>query len=258
VKTTSVGAYRGTLRISLPIRTEPASPPRAGPCARAPLSPPAAPASFLCACGGSRFLWPLSPAYGAPVTSVTVPGGGRVGVPVPATLLPRGSALRILESPRRSPPQTALRLAVAPACTSSRTCLLAVRTTSSGCHARRPAARAAPRLRWVLGCRAGAGGAPACRGAWCLGCGRCPGLPWCLVPGVRRCLPGLERQSGNNSLLSITAYAGQTDGRPHGGAPPVIAVDPGSAVDPVPANPPFQPPGPDPPPKPTDINGQNG
>ena len=171
MKTTSVGAYRGTLRISLPIRTEPASPPRAGPCARAPLSPPAAPASFLCACGGSRFLWPLSPAYGAPVTSVTVPGGGRVGVPVPATLLPRGSALRILESPRRSPPQTALRLAVAPACTSSRTCLLAVRTTSSGCHARRPAARAAPRLRWVLGCRAGAGGAPACRGAWCLGCG---------------------------------------------------------------------------------------
>src|SRR5690242_6262855 len=40
-----VVAYEGTLRISL--RKDGAGlPPRAGPCARAPLSPPAAPASF--------------------------------------------------------------------------------------------------------------------------------------------------------------------------------------------------------------------
>ena len=44
-KTTLVVAYRGNS--SYPNdRTGPASPPRAGPCARAPLSPPAAPASF--------------------------------------------------------------------------------------------------------------------------------------------------------------------------------------------------------------------
>jgi hypothetical protein len=71
---------RGNFADKLRIRTEPASPPRAGPCARAPLSPPAAPASFfpaivsvprdesrLCGCCG------YVPA--SPVTSVAVEYG---------------------------------------------------------------------------------------------------------------------------------------------------------------------------------------
>jgi hypothetical protein len=40
----------------LPIRTAPASPPRAGPYVRAPLSPPAGPASLFLAVT-ARFLW---------------------------------------------------------------------------------------------------------------------------------------------------------------------------------------------------------
>jgi hypothetical protein len=42
-----VVAYGGTLQLSLLDRTESASPPRAEPCARAPLSPPVAPASYF-------------------------------------------------------------------------------------------------------------------------------------------------------------------------------------------------------------------
>jgi hypothetical protein len=47
-KPTLVVAYGGTLQLSLLGRTESASPPRAEPCARAPLSPPVAPASYFC------------------------------------------------------------------------------------------------------------------------------------------------------------------------------------------------------------------
>ena len=50
------GRIRGHFADKLRIRTEPASPPRAGPCARAPLSPPAVPASFF----SSRFLRPAT------------------------------------------------------------------------------------------------------------------------------------------------------------------------------------------------------
>src|SRR6266550_802118 len=45
-ETDTGGRIRGHFAAILSDRTEPASPPRAGPCARAPLSPPAAPASF--------------------------------------------------------------------------------------------------------------------------------------------------------------------------------------------------------------------
>ena len=56
-KPTLVVAYGGTLQLSLLDRTESASPPRAEPCVRAPLSPPVAPASYFCGprrCGTRR------------------------------------------------------------------------------------------------------------------------------------------------------------------------------------------------------------
>src|ERR1700749_552281 len=48
-ETDTGGRIRGHFADKLIDRTEPASPPRAGPCARAPLSPPVAPASFSAA-----------------------------------------------------------------------------------------------------------------------------------------------------------------------------------------------------------------